>query len=137
MVVSLCPKLLIMEANLIKLIKFLHQFLAFIKIAHEFIIILFTYLTLSFLSSILKFNFNLWLFVFLHVFLFFLTFSALIVLFLRFLFQCLLSLKLILAHEVFFDEVWTFHIRGNIYRYHDFHSHYHNYNNLVKFLALL
>lgn len=137
MVVLLCPKLLTMEANLIELTKFLHQFLAFIKIAHEFIIILFTYLTLSFLSFILKFNFNLWLFVFLHVFVFFLTFYALIVLFLRFLFRCLLSLKFILTHEVFFDGVWTFRTRGNICRYRDFHFHCRNYNNLAKFLTLL
>jgi hypothetical protein len=137
MAVSPCPKLLTKASNLIELTKFLHQFLAFIKIAHEFIIILFTYLLLLFLPFFLVFNLNFWLFVFLHVFLFFLTFYALIVQFLTFLFRCLPDLRFILVHEVFYDGVWTFHIHGNISPHRDFHFHCRNYNNLAEFLPLL
>ena len=132
-----CPKLLIREANLIELTKFLHQFLAFIKIAHEFIIILFTYLLLLFLPFVLEFNLKFLLFIFLHDFVFFLAFYALIVRILTFLFRCLLDLRFTLVREVFYDGVWTFHILGNIFRYRDFHFHCRNYNNLAKFLPLL
>ena len=100
-----CPKLLIREANLIELTKFLHQFLAFIKIAHEFIIILFTYLLLLFLPFVLEFNLKFLLFIFLHVFVFFLAFYALIVRILTFLFRCLLDLRFTLVREVFYDGV--------------------------------
>ena len=105
MVELLYPKLLTREASLIGLARFLRRPLAFIKIAHEFIIIPFADRPLLFLLFVLEFSLCFFLFVFLRVFLFFLTFYALIARFLIALFRCLLGPRFILVRVVFYDGV--------------------------------